>query len=275
MNTSELILEPGRVESNYWRDLWRYRELFQVLAWRDISVRYRQTAVGVAWALLRPLLTMLIFTVVFGRIAKLPSDGAAPYALMVFAGMLPWTFFSTALSEAGSSLVSNSNLISKVYFPRLVIPTATIVVALIDLAICFGLFAAMMAWYQFAPTWRIALLPAFVAIAFLAALGPGLWITAINVKYRDFRFVIPFIVQLGMYVSPVAFSSSVIPAEWRLLYSLNPMVGVIDGFRWCLLGGEATFYWPGFALSLVLIALFLWIGIRQFRSMEKTFADLI
>jgi lipopolysaccharide transport system permease protein len=275
MNTSELILEPGRVESNYWRDLWRYRELFQVLAWRDISVRYRQTAVGVAWALLRPLLTMLIFTVVFGRIAKLPSDGAAPYALMVFAGMLPWTFFSTALSEAGSSLVSNSNLISKVYFPRLVIPTATIVVALIDLAICFGLFAAMMAWYQFAPTWRIALLPAFVAIAFLAALGPGLWITAINVKYRDFRFVIPFIVQLGMYVSPVAFSSSVIPAEWRLLYSLNPMVGVIDGFRWCLLGGEATFYWPGFVLSLVLIALFLWIGIRQFRSMEKTFADLI
>ena len=275
MNTSELILEPGRVESNYWRDLWRYRELFQVLAWRDISVRYRQTAVGVAWALLRPLLTMLIFTVVFGRIAKLPSDGAAPYALMVFAGMLPWTFFSTALSEAGSSLVSNSNLISKVYFPRLVIPTATIVVALIDLAICFGLFAAMMAWYQFGPTWRIALLPAFVAIAFLAALGPGLWITAINVKYRDFRFVIPFIVQLGMYVSPVAFSSSVIPAEWRLLYSLNPMVGVIDGFRWCLLGGEATFYWPGFALSLVLIALFLWIGIRQFRSMEKTFADLI
>jgi len=275
MSTNELILEPGRVESNYWRDLWRYRELFQVLAWRDISVRYRQTAVGVAWALLRPLLTMLIFTVVFGRIAKLPSDGAAPYALMVFAGMLPWTFFSTALSEAGSSLVSNSNLISKVYFPRLVIPTATIVVALIDLAICFGLFAAMMAWYQFAPTWRIALLPAFVAIAFLAALGPGLWITAINVKYRDFRFVIPFIVQLGMYVSPVAFSSSVIPPEWRLLYSLNPMVGVIDGFRWCLLGGEATFYWPGFALSLVLIALFLWIGIRQFRSMEKTFADLI
>lgn len=271
----DLIIEPGRAERNYWRDLWRYRELFQVLAWRDISVRYRQTAVGVAWALLRPLLTMLIFTVVFGRIAKLPSDGAAPYALMVFAGMLPWTFFSTALSEAGSSLVSNSNLISKVYFPRLVIPTATIVVALIDLAICFGLFAAMMGWYHFAPTWRIALLPAFVAIAFLAALGPGLWITAINVKYRDFRFVIPFIVQLGMYVSPVAFSSSVIPAEWRLVYSLNPMVGVIDGFRWCLLGGEATFYWPGFALSLVLIALCLWIGIRQFRSMEKTFADLI
>ena len=272
---TELILEPGRVEANYWRDLWRYRELFQVLAWRDISVRYRQTAVGVAWALLRPLLTMLIFTVVFGRIAKLPSDGAAPYALMVFAGMLPWTFFSNALSEAGSSLVSNSNLISKVYFPRLVIPTATIVVALIDLAICFGLFAAMMLWYQFAPTWRMALLPAVVAIAFLAALGPGLWITAINVKYRDFRFVIPFIVQLGMYVSPVAFSSSVIPDQWRLLYSLNPMVGVIDGFRWCLLGGEATFYWPGFALSLVLIALFLWIGVRQFRSMEKTFADLI
>ena len=273
--STELILEPGRTERNYWRDLWRYRELFQVLAWRDISIRYRQTAVGLLWAVLRPLLTMLIFTVVFSRIAKLPSEGTAPYALMVFAGMLPWTFFATALSEASNSLVSNANLISKVYFPRLIVPTATIVVALIDFLICFVLFLAMMAWYQFVPTWRIALLPLFVLIAFLAALGPGLWITAVNVKYRDFRFVIPFIVQIGLYVSPVGFSSSVIPAEWRLLYSLNPMVGVIDGFRWCLLGGEVPIYWPGLALSLVLILAFLWIGIRQFRSMEKTFADLI
>ena len=273
--THELILEAGRTESNYWRDLWRYRELFQVLAWRDISVRYRQTIVGVLWALLRPLLTMLIFTVVFGRIAKLPTEGSAPYALMVFAGMLPWTFFSNALSEASASLVSNANLISKVYFPRLIVPAATIVVALIDFAICFGLFVAMMGWYQFAPTYRLALLPLFVVIAFLAALGPSLWITAVNVRYRDFRFVIPFIVQIGLYVSPVGFSSSVIPEQWRLLYSINPMVGVIDGFRWCLLGGEAAIYWPGFALSLVLISVFLWIGIRQFRAMERTFADLI
>jgi homopolymeric O-antigen transport system permease protein len=273
--TTELILEPGRAESNYWRDLWRYRELFQVLAWRDISIRYRQTAVGLLWAVLRPLLTMLIFTVVFSRIAKLPTEGAAPYALMVFAGMLPWTFFATALSEASNSLVSNANLISKVYFPRLIVPTATIVVALIDFLICFVLFLAMMAWYQFMPTWRILCLPLFVLIAFLAALGPGLWITAVNVRYRDFRFVIPFIVQIGLYVSPVGFSSGVIPENWRLLYSLNPLVGVIDGFRWCLLGGQVPIYWPGFALSLALILVFVWIGIRQFRSMEKTFADLI
>jgi len=273
--TTELVLEPGRIERNYWRDLWRYRELFQVLARRDVSIRYRQTAVGVLWAVLRPLLTMAIFTVVFSRIAKLPSEGAAPYALMVFAGMLPWMFFSTALSEASNSLVSNANLISKVYFPRLIVPTATIVVALIDFLICAVIFALMMVWYRFVPTWRVALLPLFVAMAFLAALGPGLWITAVNVKYRDFRFVIPFIVQIGLYVSPVGFSSSVVPESWRFVYALNPMVGVIDGFRWCLLGGEAPLYWPGFAASLALIAAFLWIGVRQFRAMERTFADII
>ena len=270
-----IVLEPGRLEKNYWRDLWRYRELFQVLAWRDVSVRYKQTVIGVAWAVIRPFLTMLIFTVIFGRIAKLPTEGAAPYALMVFAGLLPWTFFSTALSDASNSLITNANLIGKVYFPRLIIPTATIVVAFIDLLIGFAILAAMMVWYRFQPSWQIVALPAFVLLAFLAALGPSLWVSAVSVRYRDFRFVTPFIVQLGVYVSPVGFSSTVVPERWRLLYSLNPLVGVIDGFRWCILGGQSRIYWPGLGLSLGVVALFLWLGVRQFRATERTFADLI
>jgi len=270
-----VVIEAGRTERQYWRDLWQYRELFQVLAWRDVSVRYKQTVIGVVWAVIRPFFTMVILTVIFGRIAKLPSEGIAPYALMVLAGMLPWTFFSSALSDAGNSLISNANLISKVYFPRLIVPTATIVVAFVDLLVSFGIFLTMMVRYQFLPGWQIFLLPGFVFIAFLAALGPGLWIAALNVKYRDFRYVIPFIVQFGLYVSPVGFSSGVVPGKWRLLYSLNPMVGVIDGFRWCLLGGESRIYRSGFALSIAVIALFLWLGIRQFKKLEKTFADLI
>lgn len=272
---SQIIIEAGRAEKNYWRDLWRYRELFQVLAWRDISVRYKQTVIGVAWALIRPFLTMVVFTIIFGKVAKLPTEGTAPYALLVFAGMLPWTFFSTALAEASNSLIGNANLISKVYFPRLIVPTATVVVALVDFLISFTVLAAMMVWYQFLPGWQVLLLPAFVLLAFLASLGPGLWITALNVKYRDFRYIIPFLVQFGLYVSPVGFSSSVVPEKWRLLYSLNPMVGVIDGFRWCLLRGESVIYWPGFYMSLGVTVFFLWLGIRQFRKMEKTFADLI
>ena len=271
----EIVLEPGRTERNYWRDLWRYRELFQVLAARDVAVRYKQTVIGIAWAILRPFLTMLIFTIIFSRLAKLPSEGQAPYALMVLAGLLPWTFFSTALGDASSSLVTNSNLISKIYFPRLIIPTATIVVAFVDLMISFAILIAMLVWYQFLPSWHIVLLPVFILLAFLASLGPGLWITALNVKYRDFRYVIPFILQFGLYVSPVGFSSSVVPDKWRLLYSLNPIVGVIDGFRWCILGGQSHIYWPGLVLSLAVIAFFLWLGISQFRKMEKTFADLI
>jgi lipopolysaccharide transport system permease protein len=271
----EIVIEPGRAERNYWRDLWRYRELFQVLAARDVSVRYKQTVIGVVWAILRPFLTMLIFTVIFSRLAKLPSEGQAPYSLMVLAGLLPWTFFSTALGDASISLVTNANLIGKVYFPRLIIPTATIVVSFVDLLISFIILVGMMVWYQFAPSWHVIALPAFIALAFLASLGPSLWITALNVKYRDFRYVIPFIMQFGLYVSPVGFSSSVVPEKWRLLYSLNPIVGVIDGFRWSVLGGESKIYWPGLAISLVVIAFFLWLGVRQFRKMERTFADLI
>ena len=274
-NEYELILEPGRSEKNYWRDLWRYRELFQVLAWRDVSVRYKQTVIGIAWAVIRPFLTMLVFTVIFGRVAKLPSDGDAPYALMVFAGMLPWTFFSAALSEASNSLVNNANLISKVYFPRMIVPAATVVVALVDFLISFSILLVMMVWYQFLPGPQILLLPLFVGFAFIASLGPSLWITSLNVKYRDFRYIIPFIVQFGLYISPVGFSSNVIPDQWRFVYSLNPVVGIIDGFRWCILGGASQIYWPGFLASLAVTTFFLWFGIRQFRGMEKRFADLI
>jgi lipopolysaccharide transport system permease protein len=270
-----IVIEPGRYERNYWRDLWRYRELFRVLAWRDLAVRYKQTVIGAAWAIIRPFITMIVFTIIFGRIAKLPSDGTAPYPLMVFAGMLPWTFFSTGLAEASNSLIGNSNLISKVYFPRLIVPTATVVVAFVDFLIAFSMLILLMAWYQYIPGWRMLGLPAFVLLAFVASMGPALWITALNVKYRDFRYIIPFIVQFGLYVSPVGFSSSVIPEQWRLLYSLNPMVGVIDGFRWCILGGQSPVYLPGLAASVVIAALFLWFGIHKFRKMEKSFADLI
>lgn len=270
-----LIIEPGLTEKNYWTDLWRYRELFLVLAWRDISVRYKQTIIGILWAIIRPFLTMVVFTIVFGRIAKLPSDGGSPYALMVFAGMLPWTLFSSALNEASNSLVSNANLIGKVYFPRLIIPTASVVTAFIDFLISFIILFGMMIYYQFVPNWQILLLPFFIIMALLASLGPGLWLTALNVKYRDFRYVIPFLVQFGLYISPVGFSSQVVPEKWKMLYSLNPVVGVIDGFRWCILGGGSPIYWPGFLLSLAIIVFFLWLGISRFRKTEKTFADLI
>ena len=270
-----LIIEPGRTEKNYWADLWRYRELFLILAWRDISVRYKQTIIGILWAIIRPFLTMVVFTVIFGRIAKLPSDGSAPYALMVFAAMLPWSLFSSSLTEASNSLISNANLIGKVYFPRLIIPAATLVTAFIDFFISFIILIGMMVYYQFAPGWNMLLLPFFIILALLASLGPGLWITALNVKYRDFRYIIPFVVQFGLYVSPVGFSSKVVPEQWRMLYSLNPMVGVIDGFRWCILGGNSPIYIPGFLLSLAIITFFLWLGVSRFRKMEKTFADLI
>lgn len=270
-----VIIEAGRSERHYWLDLWRYRELFQVLAWRDLSVRYKQTVIGVLWALIRPFLTMVIFTVVFGRIAMLPTVGSAPYALMVFAGILPWTFFSSGLSEASNSLINNTSLISKVYFPRLIVPIATIVVAFADFMISFCILLVLMVWYQYLPDWRIIALPIFVLLAFLASVGPSLWITSLNVKYRDFRYVIPFVVQLGLYVSPVGFSSSVVPEKWRLLYSLNPMVGVIDGFRWSLLRGQSALYTPSLLISLAVIVFFLWFGVRQFRKTEKSFADLL
>lgn len=271
---TELIIEAGRTEKQYWRDLWRYRELFYFLAWRDILVRYKQTAIGIAWALIRPFLTMVVFTVVFGQLARLPSEGDAPYAILVFAAMLPWQFFANSLSESSNSLIANANLVSKVYFPRLVVPTSAVVVSFVDFLISGMILLGVMAWYNYVPSWRIVTLPLFVAIAFAAAMGAGLWLCSLNVQYRDFRYIVPFVVQFGLYVSPVGFSSNIVPEQWRLLYSLNPMVGVIDGFRWAIIGGEGL-YWPGFLLSLGLVGLLLVSGIWYFRRMERTFADVI
>lgn len=279
MTDYDLLIEPGKTERQYWRDLWRYRELFYILAWRDIAVRYKQTAVGIAWALLQPLLTILIMTAVFKGVAGLPSEGAAPYAVMVFAAMLPWQFFATALSNSSQSLVTNSNLVSKVYFPRMILPASAVITSFIDFLVAFGIMLIMMGWFGFWPDWRILTLPVFVALAFLAALGPGLLITALNVKYRDFRYVIPFMVQFGLYISPVGFSSSVIRDKFGdtffMFYSLNPIVGIIDGFRWAILGGEARIYWPGFFLSMGIVTIFLVIGVRYFRRVERSFADII
>jgi lipopolysaccharide transport system permease protein len=271
---SELVIAAGRARRQYWRDLWRYRELFYFLAWRDILVRYKQTAIGVAWALIRPFLTMVVFTVVFGQIAKLPSNGV-PYPILVFSAMLPWQFFANSLSECSNSLITNANLISKVYFPRLVIPASAVIVSFVDFMISSLILIGLMSWYQFVPSWRIVTLPFFIAVAFMAAMGAGLWLAALNVKYRDFRYIVPFIIQFGLYISPVGFSSSVISDRWRWLYCLNPMVGVIDGFRWAILGGQNQLYLPGFLLSVGFVICLFVLGVRYFRAYERTFADVI
>ena len=270
----ELIIEAGRSERQYWQDLWRYRELFYFLAWRDILVRYKQTVIGIAWALIRPFLTMVVFTIVFGKLAKLPSEDA-PYPILVFAAMLPWQFFANSLSECSNSLIGNANLISKVYFPRLIVPTSAVVVSFVDFLISGMILLGLMAWYDFVPSWRILTLPFFMAISFAASMGAGLWLASLNVQYRDFRYIVPFMVQFGLYISPVGFSSSIVPLQWRSLYSLNPMVGVIDGFRWAIIGGDSNLYLPGFLLSLGLVIVFLFTGIWYFRRMERTFADVI
>lgn len=275
MSESDIIIEAGRGERHYWRDVWRFRELFLILAWRDVAVRYKQTVIGIAWAVLRPFITMFVFTILFGRLAHLPSEGGAPYSLMVFAGMLPWYLISTSLSGAAESLLSNSSLIGKVYFPRLVIPTAACMSALIDFAVSLFLLAALMAWHGYVPNWQILLLPVWVLFALIASIGPGLWMAALNMKYRDFRFLLPFIMQIGLYVSPVGFSSTLVPPEWRLIYSLNPVVGVIDGFRWSILGDDANVFWPGVLAGLIVSLVLLWCGVRRFRQTEKSFADLI
>jgi len=237
-------------------------------------VRYKQTVIGIAWSLIRPLLTMVVFTVIFGKLAKLPSEGI-PYPVFVFAALLPWQFFANSFSESSNSLIANANLLSKVYFPRIILPVSTVIVSLVDVFISFIFLVALMVWYQFLPDWRIITLPFFLILASLASFGFGLWIAALNVKYRDFRYVVPFFIQFGLYVSPVGFSSSIIPGKWRLLYSINPMVGVIDGFRWALLGQNIQLYWPGFLLSIGLTLLIFLSGLRYFRKTERTFADVI
>ncbi len=270
----EFTLEAGKAERHYWMDIWRYRELFYILAWRDIAVRYKQTIIGVLWAVLRPLLTMMIFVVVFGKIAKLPSEGV-PYPIFVFAAMLPWTFFTTAFTDASNSLVSNANMISKVYFPRLIIPASSVIVAGVDFLISFFILIVLMVWYQYIPDWHILTLPFFLLLAFFITLGAGLYIAALNVKYRDFRFVVPFIAQLGLYVSPVGFSTTIVPEKYLLLYYLNPMVAVIDGFRWAISGGKTAFNMTELSISIIVTICLVVLGIYYFRKTEKTFADVI
>jgi lipopolysaccharide transport system permease protein len=269
-----IILEAGRRDREYAKDLWRYRELFYVLAWRDVSVRYKQTAIGIIWAVIRPALTTLVFTVVFGRLGKFPSGGT-PYPVLVLSGILPWQLFSAALSESSHSLIANSNLITKVYFPRLIIPGSTLVVSLIDFAISLILLAVLMAIYHVAPSWNVFMLPVFVLLALVTVGGMGAWISALTVRYRDFSFIVPFITQLGLYVSPVGFSSRVVPEKWHLLYALNPMVGVIDGFRWCILGRSVQVNWVGLALSTAVALVVAVSGFAYFRGTERTFADVI
>jgi lipopolysaccharide transport system permease protein len=271
---TEILIEPRRAERQYWRDLWRYRELFYFLAWRDLLVRYKQTVVGVAWSVIRPLLTLAVVTVVFGKIGKMPSGGV-PYPVLVFCGILPWQFFATALSESGNSLVNNSNLISKVYFPRLVIPASSVITSFVDFAISALLFVFLLVWYRFMPSSHIMWLPAFVLLAIAASLGAGLWISALMVEYRDFRMVLPFIVQIGFFISGVIMPSASVPGKWRLLYSANPMVGVIDGVRWCILGDTHPIFTPGLWISCAVIFLLLFSGVWFFRKTERTFADLI
>jgi lipopolysaccharide transport system permease protein len=269
----ELIISAQHEEKNYWKDLWSYRELLYFLAWRDILVRYKQTTVGVAWAVLRPVLQIVIFTFLFSKVAKMTST--VPYTLLVTAGTLPWGLFASSFASAGDSLVASSNLISKIYFPRLLVPASTLVVGFVDFAISLLILVVLMAWYQYVPDFRILTLPFFILLALAASLGAGLWLSALTVKYRDFRFISPFIVQIGFFISPVGYSTSNIPGFKRLIYSLNPMVGVIDGFRWAIFRGTTSFYWPGLVISIGVTTFLLVTAVLYFRKTEKSFADMI
>jgi lipopolysaccharide transport system permease protein len=272
---NEISIEAGRAEANYWRDLWTYRELFYFLAWRDVLVRYKQTVIGIAWALIRPFLTMVILTIVFNKVAKLDAPGTTPYPLMVYAAMLPWQFFATGMSEASTSLITNANMVSKVYFPRLIVPGGVIISSMVDFGVMFLLMGAMMLWYGYAPDWHVLAMPVFLVLVFALAMGFGVGLSALNVKYRDFRYVVPFLIQFGVYISPVGFSTSNVPHAWRFLYSLNPLVGVIDGFRWALLRGETPIWWPSIASSIAVTLLSCAVGAWYFRRTERSFADVI
>lgn len=272
-NQNQIIITPNKSLGDSWHELWGYRDLFYFLAWRDFKVRYKQTAIGAMWAIIRPLLTMVVFSIIFGNIGKFPTEGSAPYPIMVFSAMLPWYFFASTLSESANAVINNSAMISKVYFPRIIAPTAPLLVNLVDFVISFLILLGMMVWYQFTPSMNILLLPIFLLLAAITALGLGYLISALNVKYRDFRYVIPFLVQIGLYISPVGFSSQVIPEQWRLLYSINPMVGVIDGFRWMIIGNQTGISWHQFWLSTAVSLVLLLIGYRYFMHTERQFAD--
>jgi lipopolysaccharide transport system permease protein len=271
---NEIIIEAGDKGRLPWREIWNYRELFVFLAWRDILVRYKQTIIGIAWSVIRPLLTMIVFTIIFGRLAKFPSEGI-PYPILVFAGLLPWQLFANAFTASSTSLVANASMISKVYFPRIIIPASAIIVSLVDFLITFMIMVGLMIWYNFWPSWTILTLPLFLSLELLPVLGLGILCAALNVKYRDFRYIVPFIVQLGLYLSPVGFSSDVIPESWRFIYALNPMVGVIDGFRWAMFGGDFNSHIVGFILSIVVSLILFFVGIAYFRKVDNVMSDVI
>lgn len=281
MSKHRIIIEPGTENSNYWKDLWNYRGLFYFLAWRDILVRYKQTVIGILWSVLQPLISIVVFTVVFNGLGDFKPEGTEHYAIVVCAGLLPWQFFSNSFSSSANSLIANSNLLSKVYFPRLIVPASTVIVSLIDFLISFVILVGLFVWYGFLPDWKILMLPLFLILALVTAMGTGMFIAALNVKYRDFKYVIPFIVQFGFFISPVGYSSSVvynsakIPEFLKYIYALNPMVGVIDGFRWCIIGGETPLHLHSFFASIIISIFFLILGIWYFRKMEKSFADVI
>lgn len=269
-----IVIEAGKTEKHYWKDILAYRELFLFLSWRDILVRYKQTVIGIAWSIIRPVLTMIVFSFIFGRLAKLPSQGI-PYPILVYAAMLPWQLFANSFSDSSNSLIGNRNLLSKVYFPRMIIPASSVIVNLVDFLISFGVLCVLMTWYRFVPDVKIVLLPLFLLLAMITAFGSGLLIASLNVKFRDFKYIVPFMIQFGLYISPVGFLTSVIPEKYRLLYYINPLVGVIDGFRWAILGGENILYFKGFYISVGVSLLLLCLGIVYFRKTERYFADFI
>jgi lipopolysaccharide transport system permease protein len=269
----KIVIEPGRAAAHYWRDLWRYRELMSFLAWRDLAVRYKQTIIGVTWALIRPALTMVVF-VLFRRLMG-AEPGAVPDVLFVLAAVLPWQFFSTALLETSSSLIGNTSLISKVYFPRLIIPVAAVATSFVDFVITLGMLAVLMIWYGVAPSPTLLSLPFFILLAALLSLGLGLLLAALTVTYRDFRYIVPFLVQLGLFVSPIAFSTSQVPERWRTVYGLNPLVGIIEGFRWSILGGRTPIDSALILTTIAVTAASLVLGMWYFRRMERRFADVI
>jgi lipopolysaccharide transport system permease protein len=273
---SKLVVEVCPKEGFFQFDLqevWQYRELLYFLVWRDVKVRYKQTAIGAAWAILQPLITMVIFTVIFGNFARIPSDGL-PYSVFAYSALLPWTYFAQALSRSGTSLVGNANLITKVYFPRLMIPLAAAAAPTVDFLFSFFILVALIVWYGITPTWWILALPFFLILAFTTALAVGIWLAPLNVKYRDVGHTIPFLSQIWMYASPVVYPVSLVPEQWQLLYSLNPMVGVIEGFRWALLGKESPNV-PAMVISIVAVMALLFSGVVYFKKMERTFADVV
>jgi lipopolysaccharide transport system permease protein len=270
----EIVITPGKTMKNYWKELMSFRELFFILAWRDITVRYKQTVLGIMWTILRPILTMIVLTIVFSKIAKLPSEGV-PYPLLVLVGMIPWQLFSSALSESSNSLISNASLLTKVYFPRIILPSSTIIATLVDFVISMILVFILMIYYNQIPSYRIIFMPFFLLLVLISSLGIGFFVASVNVKYRDFRYIVPFFVQFGLYITPVGFTSQIVSENWKLYYYLNPMAGAIDGFRWALLSNQSVIYLPGLLLSFTISILCLIFGIWYFRKTEKKFADLI